>query len=177
MDKRKILGTIVVMMALAGCGSSGSDGSDDAGRDSSSATTAVDASDPGTGGGGCDGFTDGEDGVIRTFCDGTAKATVTIDGTDHEFSGGECIEAGDTLSVNIGVVTGSGATGDLPDYFGANVPVAEGDFGGEGTVLTFVYDGTAGSLQDVTGTHEGDSGTFSGTPIAGGEKVTGTFSC
>ena len=185
MNKRMILGIVVVMIALASCGSSGSDGGEkDASSSgstetsSSSGSSSDDSSSEDTASGSaCPDYTNGEDGVIRTFCDGTAKATVTIDGTDYEFSGGECTTAGDITSVNIGVVTGTGFEGPMPDYFGANVPSSDGEFGDETTVITLAADGTATSLGDVSGTHDGDTGTFSGTPITGTGTVTGTFSC
>jgi uncharacterized Zn-binding protein involved in type VI secretion len=174
MTKRMIAGIAVLMIVLAGCGSSGSSGSEGAKKD----TGASDSSgSSGSGGGDCDGYENGKDGVIRTFCGGPAKATVTVDGKDITFSGGECATTGEVLSVNIGVVTGSEFTGELPDYFGANIPTADGDFGGNGTVLTYSSGGESTSLRDVTGTHDGKSATFSGTPITGGATVTGSFTC
>lgn len=126
----------------------------------------------------CDGFTAGEDDVIRTFCDGSAKVELTVGGDDYTLSGGECATQGGYFAVNIGVVTGPDFSGTRPDYFGSNMPEADGDFGdGDQAFATFAVDGTEYSVPNTTGSHDADSATFSGTTTDGSIEVTGTVTC
>jgi hypothetical protein len=126
----------------------------------------------------CDGFTAGEDDVIRTFCDGSAKVELTVGGDDYTLSGGECATQGGYFAVNIGVVTGPDFSGTRPDYFGSNMPEADGDFGdGDQAFATFAVDGTEYSVPNTTGSHDADSATFSGKTTDGSIEVTGTVTC
>jgi len=178
---KRILGgavALVLVLGLAACGSSGSDA---ASSDSGAAkTTAASGGDSGGGGGSssCDGYTNGKDGVIRTFCDGTATVKITTDGKTHEIKGGTCEMSQGYFSVNIGVVVDQTHTGSKPDYFGGLFPEKAGDFSGDKVTATFTVDGKGVPLRDVTGTHDAKSVTFTGTPYGiDGGPVTGTVTC
>ena len=165
MSKRLLVTLVVVLFGLAACGSEGSGG---AGTTQAKTTEA----------GGCHGYTAGEDNVIRTFCEGAAKVDLTVGGDDYSLSGGECATQGGYFSVNIGVVTGADFEGSRPDYFGSNMPEADGDYGdGDQAFATFAVGGTAYSVPNTTGSHDGDGATFSGTTTDGAIEVTGTITC
>lgn len=126
----------------------------------------------------CDGYTAGENDVIRTFCDGSAKVELTVGGDDYTLTGGDCETQGGYFAVNIGVVTGPDFSGSKPDYFGSNMPEANGDYGeGDQAFATFAVDGQEYSVSKTTGTHDDSSATFSGTTTDGGIEVTGTITC
>ena len=176
MPKRTLVALIALLALLgsvSGCGSDGgSDGDTGVDGEKSAAEEQEDRAER------CDGFTAGEDDVIRTFCGGTAEVELTIGGDDHSLSGGECSTQGGYFSVNIGVVTGPDFTGTRPDYFGSNMPEAEGDYGdGDQAFATFAIDGTEYSVPDTTGSHDGETATFSGTTTDGGIEVSGTVTC
>lgn len=180
MTKRMMVGAVAIALLLAGCGSSGSDASSSDGGDKASTTAAAGGSDSGGGGGdsACGGLTNGKDGVIRTFCDGTASVKITSGGKDHVIKGGTCQVSGGYFNVNIGVVVDQTYSGTKPDYFGGLFPEKDGDFSGSTVAATFTVDGKGVPLRDVTGTHDGTSATFSGTPYGGdGGPVTGTVTC
>lgn len=183
MAKRLLVASVAlvaVLSTLAACSSSESGTAEetvvDRGEGSDGTEPASDEGpDPATG---CAGYTAGEDGVIRTFCDGTASVELSVGGDEYELRGGECVTQGGYLSVNIGVVTGSDFTGTKPDYFGSNMPEATGDYGeGDQAFATFAVDGTSYSVPNTTGSHDGDTATFSGTTTDGDIEVTGTVSC
>jgi len=160
-----------VLFALAGCSSGGSD-DDGVDGEKSAAEEKTDEAES------CDGYTAGEDDVIRTFCGGSAKVELTVGGDDYTLSGGECATQGGYFSVNIGVVTGADYTGSKPDYFGSNMPEANGDYGdGDQAFATFAVDGTSYSVPNTTGTHDDQRATFSGKTTDGAIEVTGTVTC
>jgi len=180
-NKRIVVAAVGMMLVLAACGSSSS-GSDAASSDGGSTkTTTASGGDAGGGGGGtntCKGYTNGKDGVIRTFCDGTASVKITSGGKDHVIEGGTCEVSQGYFSVNIGVVVDQTHTGTKPDYFGGLFPEKAGDFSGDKVTATFTVDGKGVPLRDVTGTHDAKSVTFTGTPYGiDGGTVTGTVTC
>lgn len=175
-----LLALAAVLLALSACGSSESGTAEDTVVDSDKGVDGAEskADEESDQANSCDGYTAGEDGVIRTFCDGTASVKLTVGGDRYELSGGECVTQGGYFSVNIGVVTGSDFTGTKPDYFGSNMPEAAGDYGsGDQAFATFAVDGTSYSVPNTIGSHDGDTATFSGTTTDGGIEVTGTVSC
>jgi hypothetical protein len=175
-----LVAIVAVLTTLSACSSGGSDSAEDTlvesdkgvdGEQSKSQEEQDEATS-------CDGYTAGEDDVIRTFCDGSAKVELSVGGDDYTISGGECATTGGYFSVNIGVVTGADFTGSRPDYFGSNMPEADGDYGeGDQAFATFAVDGTSYSVPKTTGTHDGDSATFSGKTTDGAIEVTGTITC
>lgn len=182
MSKRLLIALLAVLaatFALTACGSSAGDNADtpaakDTGTDGekSKSQEETDKADS------CDGYTPGEDDVIQTFCDGSAKVELTVGGDDYTLTGGECATQGGYFAVNIGVVTGPDFSGAKPDYFGSNMPEADGDFGdGDQAFATFAVDGTEYSVPNTTGSHDADGATFSGKTTDGGIEVTGTVTC
>jgi hypothetical protein len=193
MSKRLLIALLAVIaaaFALSACGSSSADS--DKAKVEDEADQAEAQADQGDGTDGekpkdeaeaneaasCDGYTAGEDDVIRTFCDGSAKVELTVGGNDYTLTGGECATQGGYFAVNIGVVTGPDFTGSKPDYFGSNMPEADGDFGdGDQAFATFAVDGQEYSVPNTTGSHDADGATFSGKTMDGGIEVTGTVTC
>jgi hypothetical protein len=107
--------------------------------------------------------------------DGTATASVTVDGKTFTFSGGSCARSGDVLSVNIGVPSSQAPAGTHPDYFGVYIPKAPGTFD-EGTV-TFTKDGKRYGVGRATGEATDSGASFSGKLMRGSGTVTGSFKC
>ena len=176
MNKRIVIGVAALVLVLAACGSSGSDASSSDGG--SSKTTAASGGDSGGGGSStCGGYTNGKDGVIRTFCDGSASVKIKSGGKDHEIKGGTCESSGGYYAVNIGVVVDQDFTGTKPDYFGGLFPEKEGDFSGDKVSASFTVDGEGTAVRDVTGTRDSKTITFSGTPYGEDGTVTGTVTC
>ncbi len=183
MTKRLLVASVAlvaVLSPLAACSSGGSDSADDTlvesdkGVDGGESTSEEKTDETES----CDGYTSGEDDVIRTFCDGAAKVELTVGGADYTLTGGECATQGGYFSVNIGVVTGADFTGSKPDYFGSNMPEANGDYGaGDQAFATFAVDGTSSSVPNTTGTHDDTTATFAGKTTDGGIEVTGTVTC
>lgn len=181
----KRIATLALVLALAaalvGCGSDGDDSSSPTDKTSSTATESG-----GSGGGGGDGdgggasgacgSLDGEDGVIRSFCDGSATVTFDIGGTKGEIGGGTCELSGGYFTLNAGTVVDGTFKGTKPDYAGILLPPEDGPFTSEAVTLTITHEGTATIVSQVTGTHDAKSGSFEGTTIEG-EKVTGSFTC
>lgn len=175
-----LLAVVAVVFTLAACSSGGSDSADgtlvtsDKGvnGEESKADEETDQAES------CDGYTAGQDDVIRTFCDGSAKVELTVGGNAYTLTGGECATQGGYFSVNIGVFTGAEFTGSKPDYFGSNMPEANGEYGdGDQAFATFAVDGTSYSVPNTTGTHDDKSATFSGKTTDGGIEATGTVTC
>jgi hypothetical protein len=107
--------------------------------------------------------------------DGTATATVTVDGKTFTLSGGSCARSGDVLSVNIGVPSSQAPAGTHPDYFGVYIPKAPGTFD-EGTV-TFTKDGKRYGVGRAAGEATEFGASFSGKLMRGSGTVTGSFKC
>jgi hypothetical protein len=125
--------------------------------------------------GGCAGYRAGENGVIRTFCDGTAKVTVTVDGKSYSLSGGECSLQMGMAALNVGVVTGSPAPTPLPDYVGLTAASGYGAF--KDAALPLHLGGQDIVVRPNSGTFTDKGGTFEGTVMGSGHKVTGSFTC
>lgn len=177
MSKRLLIALLAVLaatFALTACGSDKDASKPEEGVNGEESTKQEETDQAES----CDGYTAGEDDVIRTFCGGSAKVDLTVGGDDYSLSGGECATTGGYFSVNIGVVTGPDFSGTKPDYFGSNMPEADGDYGeADQAFATFAVDGQEYSVPTTTGTHDADSATFSGTTTDGDIEVTGTITC
>lgn len=168
---------LAIGLALAGCGSSSSSAS--AGSSSSAGgatsspsapTTAASSASPpaetsqsasgGGAGGGCGSYSGGKNGVIRTFCDGTATAAITLAGKTTTLRGGDCEKSGGYFAVNIGVVAGPDFTGAKPDYLGTVLPQSGGAFPKTG------FTGAVGGVSFLANA--------SGTVSAGFKTITAT---
>ena len=114
--------------------------------------------------------------MIRTFCTGSATATVTAAGTTTLMKGGSCATSGGYFTVNVGVVTGPQFKGAKPNYFGIDVPPTATAF--SNATLAFAVNGTGGYATTNSGTVAANhkSGTFSGTDLEG-QTVSGSFTC
>lgn len=179
MTKRTIVGILLVAtLALAGCGSSGgSDAGDPIAKDTGTNGEKSEQTDKTDEAESCDGYTAGENDVIRTFCGGSATVDFEIGGNKGSIGGGECANSGGFFSVNAGVVVGPDFSGTAPDYAGFNLPEKDGDFSGPTVVATITTGGETTIIQNVTGTHDADGGSFEGTALEGGDKVSVTFTC
>lgn len=174
MAKRWMLAATVAALLLAGCGSSGGD----AKATGDATTTAASGSSGGSSGKGSCGSHDGEKGVIRSFCDGPASMTFTIDGKEGTIGGGTCEESGGSFVLNAGTVVGTDFAGSAkPDYAGLVVPAKVGAFDATGATVTITADGKAHVVRDVSGTRTATSGSFEGTDFDGGGKISGTWTC
>ena len=124
----------------------------------------------------CSAYRAGKNGVIRTFCSGSATATVTTAGETTVMKGGTCGTSGSYFTVNIGVVVGAGYKGSKPNYFGLDVAPTATAF--TNAVLSYAVGGAGGyatsNSGSVTSNHK--SGTFSGTDLTG-KAVNGSFTC
>jgi hypothetical protein len=65
----------------------------------------------------CASYHAGQNGVVRTFCDGPAVVKFTINGASHTLKGGTC-ESAPVFNLNVGVVAGADSPKPQPDYFG-----------------------------------------------------------
>lgn len=112
----------------------------------------------------------------RAVADGTAQAKVTVNGQTFTFSGGSCTQSGSVFSLSIGVPPMQAPAGTHPDYFGAYIPDAPGNFADGAISISKAgkhYDlGAAKGLATKSGA------TFTGTPLMQPNvQVTGSFSC
>jgi hypothetical protein len=128
----------------------------------------------------CSSYKAGEDGVLRTFCNGTAVITGTVDGQAFTVSGGSCEASPVGLDLNAGVVTGMAFHDDLPDYVGLLAHTTDGPFSHATLVLHLngrIYAVT--SNHGHASMHGGDfEGEASDSPhLGGGAKVKGAFTC
>jgi hypothetical protein len=124
----------------------------------------------------CSAYKAGKNGVIRTFCSGSATATVTAAGTTTVIKGGTCGRSGNYFTVNVGVVVGSSYKGSKPNYFGLDVPPTATSF--TNGILSYAVGGAGGYATSNSGTVGSNrkSGTFSGTDLQG-NAVSGSFTC
>lgn len=124
----------------------------------------------------CSAYKPGKNGVIRTFCSGSATATVTVSGTTTVIKGGTCGKSGNYFTVNVGVVVSPSYKGAKPNYFGLDVPPTATSF--TNAILSYAVGGAGGYATSNTGTVASNhkSGTFSGTDLQG-RAVSGSFTC
>jgi hypothetical protein len=124
----------------------------------------------------CSAYQAGRNGVIRTFCSGSATATVTTAGTTTLIRGGTCGKSGSYFTVNVGVVVSPSYRGSKPNYFGLDVLPTAPTF--TNAILSYAVGGAGGYATSNSGTvapnHK--SGTFSGTDLQG-KAVSGSFTC
>lgn len=128
----------------------------------------------------CSNYEAGKNGVLRTFCNGTAVITGTVDGEAFTVSGGSCEASPVGLDLNAGVVTGMAFHDDLPDYVGLLAHTTDGPF--SHATLVLHLNGRIYAVQNNHGhasMHGGDfEGEASDTPhLGGGAKVKGAFTC
>jgi hypothetical protein len=121
----------------------------------------------------CSAYPAGAAGVIRTFCNGPAAATVIIAGRSHALSGGTCQSQDGLFTLNIGVVSGPDLAGPKPDYLGLTTQAA-GPFAN--AALSITVDGKVYAVTANTGQSGPKGGSFSGV-AATGETVSGSFNC
>jgi hypothetical protein len=116
----------------------------------------------------------------QAFC-GPAKAVAMVGTKRFAFSGGVCQKSGVVFSVNIGTIVINSVANAKPGstpYFGlAVVPPTSGVHVGQ--TLSWISGGKRYAVvSDRIKLKSGlKSGTFTGTALPGGGKVTGTFSC
>jgi hypothetical protein len=130
-------------------------------------TTATVAAD-------CAKYPQGAEGVIRTFCDGSAVVKITVAGVPHTLSGGSCSTTGGMFSLNLGVVAGPDLAGPKPDYFGLTVQGAGGSF--TNAVMAVNVDGKGYAVTENSGSVSPTGGSFTGKAV-GGQDVSGSFTC
>lgn len=182
MSKRILTAIVVTTLALvlAGCGSS-SGGSDSSKKDNGSldkGNKGVDGSNSDTAdASSCGDYTSGQNGVVRTFCDGNADVSFTIGGNDGKITGGECSNSGGYFAVNAGVVVDATFSGTKPDYAGFLLPEKSGSFTNDGVTATITTGGETTIIQKVSGTHDADGGSFTGTAMTSDAKVSVAFTC
>jgi uncharacterized protein (DUF2141 family) len=115
------------------------------------------------------------DGVnARVFC-GTAKATVHVGAKTLSFANGACDTSSFGYSVNIGTFF-AGTSKSTRPYFGLAVEKAKPGTYARQTV-SFRSGGVSRSAFVTVTLKTLRSGTFSGSVIFGGPRVSGTFSC
>ena len=107
--------------------------------------------------------------------DGTAKATVTIDGSTFIYSGGSCVHTAGGLVVNIGTLPSDWKYGTHPDYFGLSIEKVPGHF--QNAVVTFNKNGKNYSITSAAGDATANGATFSGRLMMMPTIVSGSFSC
>lgn len=166
------IAALAVCAALAGCGQKTSEAGAVASPGAAAPTTASTAG----GGGPCSSYKAGEQGVIRTFCTGKGVAKVTVGDKSYSVSGGECETQMGMRAFNAGVVTGTEHPTPLPDYVGMTVMTETGETF-ENAVLPLHLGGKDMIVRPNKGTYTPAGGTFEGTVIGTGEKVTGSFTC
>jgi hypothetical protein len=152
-----------VALAAGACGGAKPDG----GAKSAAATAATAAPSSEAAGGCAGGVVAGKDGVLRVFCDGTARATVSIGSLTKQLVGGQCTETSGVLAINFGAAAGPDypAAKPKPDYLGLLVP------DGTATVEapTVRIDGRGGNVAHNTATVAADRRSLhlSGALLAG----------
>lgn len=147
---RLVLLVLVLGLTTAGCGGLGGGGG--------AATNAG-------GNGGGNGANNGGGGS------GSASATVTVKGTPFTLTGGTCEQVGVLgYQVTIGdYQNGQAGKGDfLSLIVGTKLSTAEGRNGGTYWTLATDQQGSIGADRH---------GSFSGTDVISGTKITGTFAC
>jgi hypothetical protein len=112
-------------------------------------------------------------GLVRA--DGSGNATVTVDGSTFNYSGGSCIRNAGGLVINIGVPPSQAQPGTHPDYFGASIDKVPGHF--ENAVVTFNKNGKRYSIGKASGDATASGASFSGRVLRTGTTASGSFSC
>ena len=156
-------------LALAACGRN--EGRSGANSAESHAPGTTLASAPGS----CGSYAPGTPGVIRTFCNGPAMVKLNVAGKDYVLKGGSCDSQMGLLSVNLGVVSGPDLGGPKPDYFGLSAPLTPGPF--SNAVLAVNIGGKGYAVTRNSGVHDAASGSFEGTALGDGTKISGSFTC
>lgn len=128
----------------------------------------------------CSSYEAGKNGVLRTFCNGTAVVTGTVDGEAFTLSGGSCEASPVGLDLNVGVVTGIAFHDDLPDYVGLLAHTTDGPF--SHATLVLHLNGRIYAVQNNHGHASMHGGDFEGQAndsphLGGGAKVKGSFTC
>ncbi|MCU1452449.1 MAG: hypothetical protein JWN46_595 [Acidimicrobiales bacterium] len=168
MGKRR--GAVVVAACLlAACSGSKSTSSTPNASGATTSTTAAAAPR------GCGTYKDNKGGVLRTFCDGSAKVQATAGGKTYTVNGGTCDLLGGYFNLNAGVVSGPDFKGSKPDYVGLLLPTKAGPFAR--ATATVTVGGTGYALVENTGTHDSKSGEIHGTSYGDKVKVDVTFTC
>jgi len=166
---RNIAAIAACLITLAACGR----------NEAKSGASSADSHAPGTtlasAPGSCGSYAAGTPGVIRTFCTGTASAKINVAGTDYTMKGGTCEMQGSAFSLNIGVVVGPDLGGPKPDYVGLTTGGNTGHF--DNAVLAVTVGGKGYALTSNSADVTPTGGTFQGTALGDGTKVTGSFSC
>lgn len=121
----------------------------------------------------CGKYKPGSGGVIQTFCHGTAKVQVKVDGAAKMLSGGECSVTAQGFALNLGVVTDH-SVAPPPDYVGLLAPVKKGAF--KDAVLSVKVNGKRYTVMRNSGTIGPKGGTFGGVGT-GGVAIEGAFTC
>ncbi|QXC62940.1 hypothetical protein KSP35_09230 [Aquihabitans sp. G128] len=184
MKQRIAIVAVALACTLAACSGSSDKASSDGGSAGGGGATTTSASKGGSSGGsgsgasGCGEYSPGKDGVLQTFCGGSASVTFESAGTSQTIEGGTCEVSGGFFTLNAGVITGPDFSGAKPDYAGILLPEDDGAFAAEAgdAVASYAIGGTSESLTELSGTHDASGGSFSGKAIGGGE-VKATFSC
>jgi len=167
MSRWKLALVMTVCGLAAACGKGG-EGAGKAGSDAAASAGSA----------GCSAYHAGAGGVVRAFCNGPAKVTVTLDGKTRTLTGGEC-ETTPVFNLNLGVVVGPEAPKPLPDYFGV-AKLGTGDTLGDGDVLTMRLDGKSYFFRHKTGAASTKGGHISaeGMQSGGGPvKLEADYTC
>jgi hypothetical protein len=163
----RVLRPVLIVVAIGGLTACGQGAS----QDKTASAAPVPA-------GACASYHAGQDGVVRTFCDGPAVVKLTINGASHTLRGGTC-ETAPVFNLNVGVVAGSNLK-PQPDYFGlaklGSGPVGDGD------VLTARVGGQSYMFQHKSGEAGPKGGHLTAEGIAIGKagapaRLVADFTC
>jgi hypothetical protein len=119
-------------------------------------------------------------GVVRGFCGGPAKVTVTVGTKTYQLNHGTCVFSGGYYSINAGTVVSSGHKGKKPDYVGMDLPSHSGAF--TNALIEVTVAGKGNFVSPDTGTLAANmkSGAFTGQASGPGQptvNVNGKFTC
>jgi len=160
------LGVALLCLAAAACA-----------RRSHSSAISADSHAPGTTlakvAADCAAYPPGQAGVLRAYCDGSAKVLVTVNGVDHPLKGGVCSTAGGQFHLDLGVVAGPDLAGPKPDHVGLSAPAAPGAF--SNAALSVTLDGKTYDLAQASGELTATGGDIQTAP--GGPAIKVSFTC